>query len=177
MQAAAQRCNPAASLIPDTASTHQLESSMDVSSPATSELSAMPISARDLAELLGRVLLSALFFLSGVGKIAAYSGTAAYMASVGLPSSLLPPVIAIEVFGAATIIAGWQTRIVAFLLAGFSLLTAAIFHHNFSDQIQMITFLKNVSIAGGWLLLVAHGAGPLSLDRYLSTRRKRMTPC
>jgi len=175
MQAAVQPSNSAASLIRDTSSTPHLESTMDVPSPATSALSALPISARDLAELLGRVLLSVLFLLSGVGKVGAYSATAAYMASVGLPSSLLPIVIAIEVFGALAIIAGWQTRVVAFLLAAFSLLTAAIFHRNFSDQIQMITFLKNGSIAGGWLLLVAHGAGPLSLDRYLSTRRKRMT--
>jgi len=129
-------------------------------------------SPRDLAELFGRLLLSALFLLSGVGKLGAYSGTAAYMASVGLPPVLLPIVIATEVLGALAIITGWQTRITALLLAGFSLLTAAIFHRNFGDQIQTIMFLKNISIAGGFLLLVAHGAGPLSLDRRLSTRRK-----
>ena len=60
---------------------------------------------------------------------------------------------------------GWKTRIVAVLLAGFSLLTAIVFHHNFADQMQMIQFLKDISIAGGLLLLVAKGAGPLSIDR------------
>jgi putative oxidoreductase len=59
---------------------------------------------------------------------------------------------------------GWKTRITAVLLAGFALLTAVIFHNNFGDQIQLIMFLKNVSIAGTFLLLVANGAGPLSLD-------------
>lgn len=146
---------------------------MNVPAPlATSERGTAAISAKDFTELLGRVLLSTLFLLSGLGKFGAYSGTAAYMASVGLPGSLLPLVIATEVLGALAIIAGWQTRAVALLLAGFSLLTAAIFHHNFNDQIQMIMFLKNVSIAGGWLLLVAHGAGPLSLDQRFSAQRK-----
>jgi putative oxidoreductase len=106
-----------------------------------------------------------LFLLSGVGKIGAYAATAAYMSSVGVPSVLLPVVIATEVVGATVIILGWQTRITAFLLAGYSLLTALVFHTNFADQIEMIMFLKNVSIAGGLLLLVANGAGPLSLDR------------
>jgi putative oxidoreductase len=120
---------------------------------------------KNVSELAGRTLLSVLFLLSGVGKIGAYAATAAYMSSVGVPSVLLPVVIATEVVGATAIILGWQTRITAFLLAGYSLLTALVFHTNFADQIEMIMFLKNVSIAGGLLLLVANGAGPLSLDR------------
>jgi putative oxidoreductase len=90
------------------------------------------------------------------------------MSSVGVPSVLLPVVIATEVLGATAIILGWQTRISALLLAGYSLLAALIFHTNFADQIEMIMFLKDVSIAGGFLLLVANGAGPLSLDRRLA---------
>jgi putative oxidoreductase len=120
---------------------------------------------KNVSELAGRTLLSVLFLLSGVGKIGAYAATAAYMSSVGVPSVLLPVVIATEVVGATVIILGWQTHITAFLLAGYSLLTALVFHTNFADQIEMIMFLKNVSIAGGLLLLVANGAGPLSLDR------------
>ena len=123
---------------------------------------------QNLAELGGRVLLAILFLLSGVGKIGAYSATAGYMASVGVPGALLPLVIAVEVLGSVAIIVGWQTRIVAFLLAGFSLVSALLFHTNFADQTQMVMFLKNVSIAGGFLLLVAHGAGVLSLDRRAS---------
>ena len=120
---------------------------------------------RNVAELGGRVLLSVLFLVSGLSKIGAYAGTAGYMAALGVPGALLPVVIATEVMGAIAIILGWKTRLVAFLLAGFTLLSAAIFHNNFADQIQQIMFLKNVAIAGGFLLLVAHGSGALSLDR------------
>ena len=116
-------------------------------------------------ELAGRILLSAMFLLSGLGKLGAYTATAGYMAAVGVPGALLPAAIALEVLGAVAIILGWRTRAVAALLAGFTLLTAFIFHSNFADQIQMIMFLKNVAIAGGFLLLIANGAGPLSLDR------------
>ena len=116
-------------------------------------------------ELAGRVLLASLFLLSGLSKLGAYSATAAYMASAGVPGALLPAVLATELLGALAVIVGWKTRIAATLLAGFSLLAAFLFHNNFADQIQMIMFLKNVSITGGFLLLVANGAGPLSIDR------------
>jgi putative oxidoreductase len=119
----------------------------------------------NLAELAGRVLLASLFLLSGLSKIGAYAATVGYMQAMGVPGFALPLVIALEVLGAAAIIVGYQTRVVAFLLAGFSLVSALLFHANFADQIQTILFLKNVSIAGGFLLLVANGAGPLSLDR------------
>jgi len=116
------------------------------------------------AELAGRVLLSLMFLVSGLGKISSYDSTVGYMASVGVPGGLLPLVILTEVLGAVAIIAGWQTRITALLMAGFTLLTALFFHNNFGDQIQMIMFMKNVSIAGAFLLLVANGAGRFSLD-------------
>lgn len=120
---------------------------------------------RGSGELAGRILLATLFLLAGVGKLTAYTATATYMSSVGVPGVLLPAVIATELGGALAIILGWRTRLVAALLAGFSVLTALIFHNNFADQMQMINFLKNLSIAGGFLLLVVNGAGPLSLDR------------
>jgi putative oxidoreductase len=119
-------------------------------------------------ELAGRVLLASLFLLSGLSKLGAYSATAAYMASAGVPGALLPVVIATEALGALAVILGWKTRIAAALLAGFSLLAAFTFHNNFADQIQMIMFLKNVSITGGFLLLIANGAGPISIDRRLA---------
>ena len=138
----------------------------DVSARASQASSA--ITVKNTSELAGRSLLAVLFLLSGLGKIGAYATTAAYMSAVGVPSVLLPVVIATEVLGAIAIIVGWQTRVSALLLAGYSLLAALIFHTNFADQIDMIMFLKNVSIAGGFLLLVANGAGPLSLDRRLA---------
>jgi putative oxidoreductase len=122
------------------------------------------------AELGGRALLALLFLLSGLGKLGAYGATAGYMSAPGVPGALLPVVIATEVFGAIAIIIGWKTRVVAFLLAGFSLLTALAFHNNLADQTQMIMFFKNISIAGGFLLLVANGAGTFSLDRRMSRK-------
>ena len=132
---------------------------------ALTSSSSTSTTGKNTAELAGRVLLSLLFLVSGLGKIGAYTGTAAYMASQGVPGALLPAVIVTEVAGAVAIIAGWRTRIVAFLLAGFTLLSALLFHANFADQVQAIMFLKNVAIAGGFLLLVANGAGAWSIDR------------
>jgi putative oxidoreductase len=133
----------------------------------TKDASAKPAATntvRKISELTGRVLLASLFLLSGLGKIGAYTVTAGYMKAFGVPSALLPLVIATEVLGAIAIIAGWKTQTIAALLAGFTLLAAFMFHTNFGDQVQLVMFLKNVSIAGAFLLLVANGAGPLSLD-------------
>jgi putative oxidoreductase len=118
----------------------------------------------NLAAPLGRLLLAGLFIQAGWGKIAGYAGTAAYMASAGLPSYLLPLVILTELGGGILLVLGWQTRIVAFLIAGFTVLTSLIFHANVSDQMQMLMFMKNMSITGGLLMIVAHGAGAFSLD-------------
>ncbi|WP_295684025.1 DoxX family protein [uncultured Nevskia sp.] len=115
-------------------------------------------------ELAGRILLALMFLLAGISKITGYAGTAAYMASAGVPGALLPLVIALEVGGALAIIVGFQTRLVALALAGFSIVAAALFHANFADQMQMTMFLKNVSVAGGFLILAANGPGALSLD-------------
>jgi len=138
---------------------------MNISAPSLSASVSPNQRLASTAEVGGRFLLSLLFLLSGLGKLAAYGSTVAYMSATGVPGALLPAVIATEVLGAVAIILGWKTRIAAFLLAGFSLLTALTFHKNLADQTQMIMFLKNLSIAGGFLLLVANGAGPLSLDR------------
>jgi len=86
------------------------------------------------------------------------------MESAGVPGILLPAVIALEVIGGLAVIFGWHTRIAAFLLAGFSLLSGILFHADFGDQMQMIMFLKNVALAGGFLMIVSLGAGPWSID-------------
>jgi putative oxidoreductase len=125
------------------------------------------------AEVSGRFLLALLFLLSGLGKLRAYSAAAAYMSATGVPGAWLPAVIAIEIFGSLAIVLGWKTRVAALLLAGFSVLTAFIFHNNLADQTQMIMFFKNFSIAGGLLLLAANGAGPLSLDQRAAKQRSR----
>jgi len=121
-------------------------------------------SQQNLADFAGRVLISAIFLASGLGKIAGYAGAQGYMEAMGVPGALLPLVIALEVGGAIAIIVGFRTRLVAFLLAGFCVLSALIFHRALGDQVQFIMFMKNLAIAGGFLLLVARGPGEWSLD-------------
>ena len=121
----------------------------------------------DLFELGGRVFIALIFVVAGWSKVTGYAGTQAYMESVGVPGIMLPLVIALELGGGLLIIAGFQTRIVAFLLSGFCLVSAALFHANFADQMQSILFMKNVAMAGGFLFLVVHGAGAFSLDSRL----------
>ena len=115
------------------------------------------------ADLVGRVLIAVLFVLSGWGKIGGYAGAQGYMQSAGVPGGLLPLVILLELGGGLAIIAGFYTRVVAVLLAGFSVLAALLFHTG-ADQIQQIMFMKNLGLAGGFLFLVANGAGRLSVD-------------
>ena len=114
--------------------------------------------------LAGRVLLAIMFVVAGYGKIGDYAGTQGYMESMGMPGMLLPLVIVLELGGGLAIIAGWQTRIVAILLAGFTLLAAFTFHLDFADRMESIMFMKNLSVAGGFLLLAAYGPGALALD-------------
>jgi putative oxidoreductase len=123
---------------------------------------------QNLAAPAGRVLISLIFIVSGLSKIANYAGTQAYMESVGVPGQLLPLTIALEVLGGLAVAFGWHTRLAAFLLAGFSLLSGILFHANFGDQTQMIMFMKNLALAGGFLVLVALGAGPYALDNLRS---------
>lgn len=123
------------------------------------------------ADLAGRILISVLFLSAGLSKLGAgYEGTAQYMAVMGIPTALLPLVIATEILGAIAIIVGFQTRIIAFLLAGFSILSALFFHLDFTDQIQSILFMKNIAIAGGFLVLMSHGAKRFSIDAALAAR-------
>jgi len=113
---------------------------------------------------VGRVLIAAIFLLSGVSKISAYEATQGYMAAMGLPGALLPLVIVFEIVAALAIIVGFKTRLVALTLAGFSIVSAVIFHGNLGDPTQFIMFMKNLAIAGGFLFLVANGAGAVALD-------------
>jgi putative oxidoreductase len=133
--------------------------------PATTSLDAS-------ASLLGRLGLSLIFIISGWGKIAGYAATQGYMESAGVPGALLPLVIALELGGGLAILGGAFTRWIALALAAFSLVSAALFHADFGDAGQAINFWKNVAMAGGFLMLAAHGAGRFSLDHVLGQRRK-----
>ncbi|ESQ88971.1 LysR family transcriptional regulator [Asticcacaulis sp. AC460] len=122
--------------------------------------------AQSYLPALGRLLLAAIFVLSGFSKLTASEGTIGYIASAGLP---LPEVayavaVAVELVGGLLLIVGFQTRWVAAAIAGFTLAAAFGFHNNFADQNQMIHFMKNIAIVGGLLQVVAFGAGAFSLD-------------
>jgi putative oxidoreductase len=112
----------------------------------------------------GRFFLAIMFFMSGLTKISQYAGTQGYMEAMGVPGFLLPLVILTEALGGLAIILGWKTKYVALALAGFSVLSAILFHADFSNQAEMTNFMKNVAIAGGFLTLFVHGAGAYSLD-------------
>lgn len=116
------------------------------------------------AMLAARVMMAQIFILSGLSKIGAAEAMRGYMEAMHLPGALLWPTIAFEIGAGALIALGYRTRIVALLLAGFCVTTALIFHHQFSDQMQMTHFLKNIAMAGGLILLAGVGAGSLSLD-------------
>ena len=119
---------------------------------------------QSIAAPVGRIFLALMFVTSGFSKISGYAGTQGYMEAMGVPGTLLPLVITLELLGGLAVMLGWHTRIAAFLLAGFSLLSALLFHANFGDQMQVIMFMKNISIAGGFLMLVAMGGGAFALD-------------
>jgi putative oxidoreductase len=115
-------------------------------------------------QLTGRILISSIFIMAGINKINGYVGTQGYMESMGVPGVLLPLVILLEIGGGLAVLLGWQTRIAAFLLAGFTVFSALIFHANFGDQMQSILFMKNVAMAGGLLILVAGSTHNWSID-------------
>ena len=119
---------------------------------------------QSIAAPVGRILIALIFVTSGLSKISGYAATQGYMEAMGVPGALLPMVIAVELLGGLAVMLGWHTRIAAFLLAGFSVLSALLFHANFGDQMQMIMFMKNISIAGGFLMIVSLGGGAYALD-------------
>lgn len=122
--------------------------------------------AQAVLPFVGRILMSAIFLLSGISKIAAPTAMIGYIASAGLPLPQLGLAIAIlvEVAGAIALILGFQTRITAAILAVFTIATALAFHNKLGDQDQFIHFFKNIAMIGGLLQIVAFGAGRFSLD-------------
>jgi|TARA_B110000908_G_scaffold29753_1_gene35182 putative oxidoreductase len=122
------------------------------------------ITLQAFAAPTGRFFLAIMFFMSGLTKISQYAGTQGYMEAMGVPGFLLPLVILTEAVGGLAIILGWKTKYVAIALAGFTVLSAILFHADFSNQAEMTNFMKNIAIAGGFLTLFVHGAGAYSLD-------------
>lgn len=112
------------------------------------------------AALLGRLLLSIMFIVAGINKVmGGGEGTIQYMEAAGVPGFLFWPAALFEVVAGLMVLAGYQTRIIAYLLAGFCLVTAFVFH---GDEGAMM--MKNITIAGGFLILARFGAGEFSMD-------------
>lgn len=122
-------------------------------------------SLKSFAPLAARVLIGALFLLSGLGKLGDVAGFSGYLASGGLPAILAWPAILFEIAVGAALIIGAQTRLVALAAAAFCVVAALLYHANFGDQMQIAMFFKNFAIAGGLLLLASTGAGKLALDK------------
>ena len=118
-----------------------------------------------MLDLLANLFISGLFLLNGIFKIKDYDVTIEWMESFGVPGTLIIPAILLEIIGPVLIILGYQAKIAAGLLSLFCIATAVIFHNNFSDQMQLISFLKNIALAGGFLFIVANGTKDFSLDK------------
>ena len=119
----------------------------------------------NLIDLIGRLFISALFLISAYNKILSIDGTMGWMEGFGIPGILLYPAISLEIILPLFIIIGYQARLSAGLLSIFCIATAFIFHYDFADQVQTIAFLKNMGLAGGFLLIVAHGTKNWSVNR------------
>ncbi len=122
-------------------------------------------SLKTLAQPLARVLLGLIFVVAGAGKLADVAGFTAYMTSGGVPAFVAWPVILLELLGGIAVIVGFQTRVAALALAGFSVLAGLMFHFAPSDQMQMTMFMKNLAMAGGLLLLAIYGPGAYAVGR------------
>lgn len=122
---------------------------------------------QNLLILIARFLMSGLFLYSGLGKIYGYYHVAEYMRNMGIPDNLLPFVIVFEIGTAISLVLGLFTRTIASLLCGFSIITAFIFHNDYSIMHNDIMFLKNLNMAGGFILLIILGGGRFSLDHFI----------
>ena len=118
----------------------------------------------NLIDFIGRLLISALFLLSAYNKIFSIDGTMSWMEGFGIPGLLLYPTIALEIILPLFIIIGYNARLSAGLLSIFCVITAFSFHYDFADQRQIIAFLKNIGLAGGFLFVVANGTKEWSID-------------
>ena len=118
-------------------------------------------------DLLGRLLLAALFLNDGWTVVNNYGATAEYLSQFGVPPLLLVPALILQVAGGLLVAVGWNTRLAALALSLFCISTALIFHNQFADSNEVIQFWKDLAIAGGFLVLAARGAGAFSLDSYL----------
>ena len=122
-------------------------------------------------DVLGRIFLSTLFLIEGTNKIFNYEETIQYMENFGVPGYLAIPAIILEILFPLLLIIGYQTKIAALVMMIFTIVVAIIFHTNFDDQMQFITFFKDIAIAGGFIIIFVNGAGKFSVDYKLKSNK------
>lgn len=118
--------------------------------------------------LAARILLGALFLMAGIGKLGDVAGFGQFMATGGIPAALAWPVVLFEIIAGLALIAGAGTRITAFALAAFCVVSGVLYHFDPADQMEMTQFMKNMALAGGYIALAVAGAGRYALDARLS---------
>ena len=123
-----------------------------------------------IVELFGRVFLSTLFLIEGVGKLFTQEQVIAYMEDYGVPGILFIPAVVLEILFPLLLIVGYKTRLAALIMSLFTLSVAIIFHTDFNDGMQLIFFLKDLAIAGGFMIIIAYGANKFSLDHLLKSK-------
>ena len=122
-------------------------------------------------DVLGRIFLSTLFLIEGTNKIFNYEETIQYMENFSVPGYLAIPAIILEILFPLLLIIGYQTKIAALVMMIFTIVVAIIFHTNFDDQMQFITFFKDIAIAGGFIIIFVNGAGKFSVDYKLKSNK------
>ena len=122
-------------------------------------------------DVLGRIFLSTIFLIEGTNKIFNYEETIQYMENFGVPGYLAIPAIILEILFPLLLIIGYQTKIAALVMMIFTIVVAIIFHTNFDDQMQFITFFKDIAIAGGFIIIFVNGAGKFSVDYKLKSNK------
>ena len=125
-----------------------------------------------IVELIGRILLSALFLIEGIGKISMQEDVMMYMENYGIPGILFIPAVILEILFPLLLIVGYKTKLAAFVMALFTFTVAIIFHTDFSKGMEMVFFLKDLAIAGGFLIIFVYGANKISLDHFLKSKQE-----
>ena len=125
-----------------------------------------------ILEFVGRLLLSILFLIEGLGKISMQENVIMYMEDYGVPGILFMPATVLEIVFPLLLIVGYKTKWAAAVIAFFTFTVAIIFHTNFSEGMQMILFLKNIAIAGGLMIVIVYGPGKISLDHYFKSKNE-----
>ena len=125
-----------------------------------------------VVEFLGRVLLSVLFLIEGLGKISIQEDVIMYMEDYGVPGILFLPALVLEILFPLLLIVGYKTKWTASIMALFTFTVAIIFHTNFSESMQLMLFLKDIAIAGGFMIIIAYGPSKISLDYYFKLKQE-----